>query len=76
MRLVRADLNSALDGSSNYIFASAARGSMILPPDGSWSVVKQHTDTGDVKPVEEGQSVPLIRANGSRSLRLLTRPIS
>ena len=65
MRLVRADLNPALDSSSNYIFAAAARGSMILPPDGSWSVVKQHTDSGDVKPVEEGQSVPLIRANGS-----------
>ena len=34
MRLVRAD-QFCPDSSSNYIFASAARGSMILPPDGS-----------------------------------------
>ena len=64
MRLSRVDVNPALNNSGNNIFAGAARGSLILPPDGSWSVVKQHMDTGDVNPVEEGQSVPLIKANG------------
>ena len=70
MRLNRADLNPALDNSGKNVFVGAARGSLILPPDGSWSVVKQHTDTGDVKPVEEGQSVPLIKANGASAYRI------
>ena len=63
MRVTRVDLNAARDSAGNDIFAAAARGSLILPPDGSWSVVNQRTDTGDVKPVEEGQSVPLIKPN-------------
>lgn len=70
MRLVRADLNPAKDGTGNYVFAAAARGSLILPADGSWSVVKHQTTTGDVKPIEEGQSVPLIRAEGETNFRI------
>jgi hypothetical protein len=70
MRISRVDVNPALDGAGKHIFASAARGSLILPADGSWSVVKQQTDTGDVKPVEEGQSVPLIKANGNTNFRI------
>ena len=70
MRLARVDLNPAVDGSGNYIFAAGARGSLILPPDGSWSVVKQQTDTGDVKLIEQGQTVPLIRANSSANFRI------
>ena len=63
MRLSRVDVTAAKDGTKN-IFVSAARGSLILPPDGSWSVVKQQTDTKDVKVLEEGQSVPLIKRTG------------
>ena len=63
-------MNPALDGAGRHVFVAAARGSLILPPDGSWSVVKQQTDTGDVKPVEEGQSVPLIKPNGSTNFRI------
>ena len=70
MRLVRADLNPAKDSAGNYVFAAAARGSLILPADGSWSVVKHQTATGDVKPIEEGQSVPLIRAEGETNFRV------
>ena len=70
MRLVRADLNPAQNSSGNYVFAAAARGSLILPKDGSWSVVKHQTDTGDVKPVEEGQSVPLIRREGAVNFKI------
>jgi hypothetical protein len=73
MRVARVDLNPALDGAGRDIFAAAARGSLILPPDGSWSVVKQRTDTGDVKPVEEGQSVPLIKPNGGANF-LIANP--
>ncbi|HXO77530.1 MAG TPA: hypothetical protein VN824_19895, partial [Puia sp.] len=70
MRISRADINPGLDAGGRHIFVSAARGSLILPNDGSWSVVKQHTDTGDVNPVEEGQTVPLIRAKGAANFRI------
>ncbi len=69
MRLARVDVSAAKDGARN-IFVSTARGSLILPPDGSWSVVKQQTDTKDVKVVEQGQSVPLIKRNGVNTYRI------
>jgi hypothetical protein len=70
MRLVRADLNPAKDGSGKQIFVAAARGSLILPKDGAWSMVTHQTASGDVKPVEEGKSVPLIRANGAPTFKV------
>ncbi|MDT4897396.1 MAG: hypothetical protein QOH25_2473 [Acidobacteriota bacterium] len=70
MRLSRVDVNPALDNANKSIFATAARGSLILPPDGSWAVVKQETDAGDVKPVEEGQTVPLIKPNSSPTFKI------
>jgi len=44
---------------------SAARGSLVLPQDGAWSVVRQRTDTGDVMPVPPQETVPLIKPNAS-----------
>jgi hypothetical protein len=70
MRITRADVNPAVDGAGVPNFASAARGSLILPKDGSWSVTKQQTNTGDVKPVEEGQSVPLIKPDGAANYKI------
>jgi hypothetical protein len=70
MRFNQVDINPALDASGKNIFVTAARGSLILPADGAWSVVKQHTDSGDVKPVEEGQSVPLIKPNGNSNIKI------
>jgi len=70
MRLVRGDMSPAKDGGGKQIFVTAARGSLILPADGSWSVVKHQTDTGDVKPVDEGQTVPLIRRNGDTNFKI------
>ena len=69
MRVARVDVSAAKDGAKD-IFVSTARGSLILPPDGSWSVVKQQTDTKDVKVIEEGQSVPLIKRNGVNTYRI------
>ena len=70
MRLSRVDVNPALDAAGRPIFVTAARGSLILPGDGAWSVVTQQTDTGDVKPVTEGQSVPLIKPNAETNYRI------
>ncbi len=70
MRIGRVDVNPAFDATGQRVFVPAARGSLILPKDGSWSVVKQNADTGDVKPLEEGQSVPLIKPNGTPDFRI------
>jgi hypothetical protein len=65
MRLSRVDVNPATNAAGKSVFVSAARGSLILPQDGSWSVVEQRTDTGDVKPVSPQNTVPLIKPNAS-----------
>ena len=65
MRLSRVDVNPAVTAGGKSVFVSAARGSLILPQDGSWSVVQQRTDTGDVKPVPPQETVPLIKPNAS-----------
>ncbi|MBC7851433.1 MAG: hypothetical protein H7Y31_16945 [Chitinophagaceae bacterium] len=70
MRMTRADVSPARNSAGKPVFVSASRGSLILPQDGSWSVVKQHTDTGDVRPIEQGQTVPLIKANGAGNYRI------
>jgi hypothetical protein len=70
MRLARVDLSPALDNANNHIFTAAVRGSLILPQDGSWSVVTQQVDTKDVKLIEEGKTVPLIRREGDSIFRI------
>lgn len=70
MRLSRVDVNPAFDETGRPIFVTAARGSLILPADGAWSVVLQQTDTGDVKPLSPGQSVPLIKPNAETNFRI------
>jgi len=61
MRLNRADVNSAVDASGNPIFVCAARGSVVLPKDGSWTMVQHRRSTGNVTPVPEELGIPLIR---------------
>ena len=65
MRLSRVDVNPARNAAGKSVFVTAARGSLILPQDGSWSVVQQRTDTGDVKPVPPQDTVPLIKPNAN-----------
>ena len=67
MRLSRVDVNPATNAAGKSVFVSAARGSLVLPQDGAWSVVEQRTDTGDVKPVSPQNTVPLIKPNASAS---------
>ena len=73
MRVQRVDVNPAVDSAGKNVFVTAARGSLILPADGSWSVVKQQTDTGDVKPVPVQEMVPLIKPNTNPNF-LLSHP--
>ncbi len=61
MRINRFDVSPSVDGANNPIFVVAARGNVILPKDGSWSMVQHNAGTGEVTPLAEGLTVPLIR---------------
>jgi hypothetical protein len=61
MKLDRFDVNTSVNAANQPIFVAAARGSLLLPKDGSWSLVKHARKTGDVSPLPEQLSVPLIR---------------
>jgi hypothetical protein len=62
MRLNRFDFNNsfAVNG-TDPVFAVAGRGNVVLPKDGSWSLVKHENGAGSVSPVSQDLSVPLIR---------------
>ncbi len=62
MRLNRFDFNNSFGTNGvDIVFAAAGRGSVLLPKDGSWSMVKHDRDTGEVSPVPANLSVPVIR---------------
>ena len=61
MKLNRFDVNNAVDASNKPIFVCAARGSVVLPKDGSWTMVQHERGSGEVTPLAEQLSVPLIR---------------
>ncbi len=61
MKISRFDLSATVDAANKAIFVSAARGSVIMPKDGSWTMVEHNRGTGDVSPLPEQLSVPLIR---------------
>jgi hypothetical protein len=63
MRLNRFDVGNSFDVNGvDPAFAVAGRGSVLLPKDGSWSLVKHESGTGQVSPVPQDLSAPLIRA--------------
>ncbi len=70
MRLSRVDVNPARNASGRDVFVTAARGSLVLPKDGAWSVLQQRTDTGDVKPVPPQDTVPLVKPNASPNFQV------
>ncbi|REG90365.1 hypothetical protein [Algoriphagus antarcticus] len=47
--------------SSEPIFVAATRGSVLLPKDGSWSMVQHETGSGEVTPLPPHIPIPLIR---------------
>ncbi|HMQ86328.1 MAG TPA: hypothetical protein PKB07_01990 [Flavilitoribacter sp.] len=62
MRLNRFDFNNSFGANgSDIVFSVAGRGNVLLPKDGSWTMVKHDRGTGDVTPVDANQSVPVIR---------------
>lgn len=60
MRVVQVDVSESIDGSTP-IFVSTGRGSPILPKDGAWSAVQYLHSTGEVSPLPDDATIPLIR---------------
>ncbi len=60
MRLSRVDVNAAANA-GQPIFVSAARGALVLPREGAWSVVQHDQGTGEVSSLDAQAAVPLIR---------------
>ena len=62
MRLNRFDFtNSVGSNGTDVVFAVCARGSVMLPKDGAWSMVKHEASSGGVSPVPASLSIPVIR---------------
>lgn len=62
MRFISFDISNSFGANgADPIFAVSGRGNVLLPKDGSWSMVKHQFGTGEVSPVPKELSVPLIR---------------
>jgi hypothetical protein len=63
MRITRFDVSPSVraDNVGDAIFVAAARGSVLLPKDGSWSIVQHETGTGEVTPLPAYVPIPLVR---------------
>lgn len=63
LRVTAIDVNASVDADGvSPIFVAASRGHVVLPKEGSWSMVSHARGTGDVTPLPEHVSVPLVRA--------------
>ncbi len=61
MRINRFDINASVEKNGDPIFVAAIRGNVLLPKDGSWSMVQHSVGTGEVTPLPESVTVPVIR---------------
>lgn len=73
MRIDRFDMNTSQDAGGAPVFAGAVRGAVVLPKDGSWTLVQHNRGSGDVMPMPEKLSVPLI-AEGLLDVKTNTFP--
>jgi hypothetical protein len=82
VRVNRFDVSNAVDSNGvDPIFVGAVRGSVILPKDGSWSMVQHTRSKGEVTPLPPQLAVPLIRVgelvyqkgveNGNETVKLV-----
>ena len=64
MRINRFEMSPSVKAANNTadpIFAAVARGSVVLPKDGSWSMVQQAENNGEVGPLPDASSLPVIQ---------------
>jgi len=61
MRILRADVSGVDNMGGNYVFVSAGHGSVQLPREGSWSLVKRKENSNDIITIDQDAGLPLIR---------------
>ncbi len=62
MRFNRFDFSNSFEtNGSSPVFAVAGRGNVLLPKDGSWTMVKHERSSGEVSPVSADLSIPVIK---------------
>lgn len=71
MRGARFDMNVSVNkAGSAPVFAAAARGQVLLPKDGSWSLVAHQVGSGEVTPLPTDTMVPVIRVGAWQNGKL------
>lgn len=60
MRLDRFDVNASQDKGGGPVLVGAVRGAVVLPKDGSWTLVQHTRGSGEVTPLPDKLNVPLI----------------
>lgn len=64
MQINRFDISPSVkpgNPSTTPIFVASTRGSVLLPKDGSWSMVQHETGSGEITPLPPHVPIPLIR---------------
>ena len=61
MRVSRADVNPSENAGGEIAFAAAVKGAVILPKEGSWSVVQHNRAADEVTPVNDNNGIPLLK---------------
>jgi hypothetical protein len=61
MRVSRIEVNPGTNELSQRVFITAAKGTPVLPQDGSWSVVQHNAVNKEVTPLSKNEVIPLIR---------------
>ncbi len=75
MRLSRVEVNHSLDESNNIVFVTAAKGTPVLPKDGSWSLVSHNKTSTEVTPITDNV-VSLVRKGVLNSVEDKTNKFS
>lgn len=61
MRITRVEVNPSMDSTNQRVFVVAAKGTPVLPKDGSWSVVQHDAASKEVTPLSGNDVIPLVR---------------
>ncbi|MEO8766551.1 MAG: hypothetical protein ABI416_19780 [Ginsengibacter sp.] len=61
MRVTRVEVNPGMDAANRRVFVVAAKGTPVLPGDGSWSVVEHSLTTKEVQLLSGNDVIPLVR---------------
>ena len=61
MRITRVEVNPGFDAANKRVFVVAAKGTPVLPKDGSWSVVQHNAATKEVLPLRGNDVIPIVR---------------